>query len=338
MTERIRWGILGTAAIARSCILPAIHTSSNSTAYALATRSPHTAEELCEQHNIQFLYGSFDELLADPRLEVIYNSLPNHLHHSVTLRALQAGKHVLCEKPLACSAAEAAAMVEAAHRAKLLLMESWSYRFHPRSLLIKKMIGDGVIGSPSLLRIAFCFHLDQLGLSGDTAFRLNPDKGGGALLDVGCYGVSLARWLLGLDPTEVQAQSVYHPDGVDLHTVGSLRFPGDILATIEASFITALQQTFTIVGSDGVIELPHDAFIPWKKEACFTVRGRRDETGIQHHCAGADAYQLMVEHFSDAVRGKLPLAYAAADSVSNMRVLDALARAAKSGTTVHLNH
>jgi predicted dehydrogenase len=336
MTERIRWGILGTAAIARSCILPAIHASSNGTAYALATRSPHTAEELCEQHNIQFLYGSFDELLADPRVEVIYNSLPNHLHHSVTLRALQAGKHVLCEKPLACSAAEAAAMVEAAHRAKLLLMESWSYRFHPRSLLIKKMIGDGAVGTPALLRIAFCFHLDQLGRSGANVFRLNPDQGGGALLDVGCYGVSLARWLLGLDPTEVQAQSVYHPSGVDLHTVGSLRFPGDMLATIEASFITALQQTFTIVGSDGVIELPHDAFIPWKKEACFTVRGRRDETGIEHHCAGADAYQLMVEHFSDAVRGKQPLAYAAADSVSNMRVLDALARAAKTGTTVHL--
>jgi predicted dehydrogenase len=228
-------------------------------------------------------------------------------------------------------------MVEAAHRVKLLLMESWSYRFHPRSRLIKKMIGDGVIGSPSLLRIAFCFHLDQLGLSGDTAFRLNPDKGGGALLDVGCYGVSLARWLLGLDPTVVQAQSVYHPSGVDLHTVGSLRFPGDMLATIEASFITALQQTFTIVGSDGVIELPHDAFIPWKKDACFTVRGRRDETGIQHHCAGADAYQLMVEHFSDAVMGRLPLAYPSTESVSNMQTLDALARAAKTGSTVRLH-
>jgi predicted dehydrogenase len=337
MTERIRWGILGTAAIARSCILPAIQKSNNSTAYALATRSPHRAEALCEQHNIQFLYGSFDELLADPRVEVIYNSLPNHLHHSVTLRALQAGKHVLCEKPLACSAAEAAAMVVAAHRAKLLLMESWSYRFHPRSLVIKKMIGDGVIGSPSLLRIAFCFHLDQLERGGDAVFRLNPDMGGGALLDVGCYGVSLARWLLGLDPLVVQAQSVFYSSGVDVHTVGSMRFPGGILATLEASFVTALQQTFTVVGSDGVIELPHDAFIPWKKEACFTVRGRQDETGIEHHCAGADAYQLMVEHFSDAVLGTQPLAYAPSDSVSNMRVLDALARAAKTGTTVHLN-
>jgi predicted dehydrogenase len=336
MTERIRWGILGTAAIARSCILPAIHKSNNSTAYALATRSPHSVGNLCAQHAIQCLYGSYDELLADSRVEVIYNPLPNHLHHSSTLRALQAGKHVLCEKPLACSAAEARAMVEAAHRSGLLLMESWSYRFHPRSLLIKKMLGDGVIGMPALLRIAFCFHLDQLGLGGDTVFRLNPDQGGGALLDVGCYGVSLARWLLGLDPLEVQAQSVLHSSGADVHTVGSMRFPGDILATLEASFVTALQQTFTVVGTGGVIELPHDAFIPWEKEACFTVRGRQDETGIMHHCAGADAYQLMVEHFSDAVRGTQTIAYAPSDGVANMRVLDALARAAKTGSTVHL--
>jgi predicted dehydrogenase len=336
MSERIRWGILGTAAIARSCILPAIQKSKNGVVYALATRSPHTAGDLCEQHTITCLYGSYDELLADSRIDVIYNPLPNHLHHAFTLKALQAGKHVLCEKPLACCAQEAFDMVGAAERAGLLLMESWSYRFHPRTLLIKKMIQDGAIGKVALLKTSFCFHVDEHCFSGQDFFRLNPVKGGGALLDVGCYGVSLARWLLGYDPIDVQAQSVYHTSSVDIHTVASLRFPGDILATIDASFVTALQQTYAVVGSDGVIELPHDAFIPWEKEACFTLRGKREETGEQHHCAGADAYQLMVEHFSDAVMGRLPLAYPSTESVSNMQTLDALARAAKSGKTVYL--
>ena len=336
MPERITWGILGNAAIARSCILPAIQKSKNSAVYALASRTPRNAKDVCNAHKIERLYSSYDELLSDPRIDVIYNPLPNHLHHSFTLKALREGKHVLCEKPLACCAQEAVDMVDAARSKGLLLMESWSYRFHPRTLLIKKMIGDGAIGKPSLLRTAFCFYLDEQLYNRRDIFRLDPNKGGGALLDVGCYGVSLARWLLGLDPVEVQAQSVYHTSGVDLHTVGSLRFPGNILATIEASFLTALQQTYTVVGSDGVIELPHDAFIPREKEACFTLRGKREEMGEQHLCAGADAYQLMVEHFSDAVMGRLPLAYPSTESVSNMQALDALARAAKTGETVCL--
>ena len=156
-------------------------------------------------------------------------------------------------------------------------------------------------------------------------------------MDVGCYGVSLARWLLEREPVAAQAQSVYHTTGADIHTVASLRFPGDILATLEASFITALQQTYTVVGSDGAIELPHDAFIPWEKDACFTLRGTKEEIGEQHYCAGADAYRLMVEHFSDAVSGTLQLAFPPEDSVRNMEVVDALARAAQSGTTLSLH-
>lgn len=336
MPEPVAWGILGNAAIARSCIIPAIQKSKNGVVYALASRTPGSAKEFCKVHEITRIYSSYDELLSDRHINAIYNPLPNHLHHSFTIKALRQGKHVICEKPLACCEQEAVEMVEAAHRAGLLLMESWSYRFHPRTILIKKMIRDGAIGKPALLRTAFCFHLDDQCFSCQDVFRLNPAMGGGALLDVGCYGVSLARCLLGSDPIEVQAQSVYHTSGVDIHTVGSLRFPGNTLATIEASFVTALQQTYTVVGSDGVIELPHDAFIPWEKEACFTLRGQKEETGEWHHCKGADAYQLMVEHFSDAVMGKLQLAFPSEESIYNMQVLDALARSAKSGKTIYL--
>jgi predicted dehydrogenase len=176
---------------------------------------------------------------------------------------------------------------------------------------------------------------DQLLTAGEGA-RLKPEMGGGALLDVGCYGVSVARWLFGQEPTQVQGQAVYHPTGVDVHFVGSLRFTDDGLATLEASFISALQQTFMVFGSSAAIELPHNAFIPWEKDAVFSVRDKDEEKGQQHVIPGADEYQLMVEHFAEAVVGITPLAYAPEDSVLNMRVLDALAQAAQSGRTIAL--
>jgi predicted dehydrogenase len=160
--------------------------------------------------------------------------------------------------------------------------------------------------------------------------------GGGALLDIGCYSVSVARWLSGTEPTQVQAEAVYHPGGVDVHFVGLLRFPNGGLATLEASFITALQQTYTAVGSEGAIELPHDAFIPWEKDTVFTVRNKEQEVGQLEVTRGVDEYQLMVEHFADVVLGKRAAAFSPDESVQNMRVLDALAEAARTNKPVSL--
>jgi predicted dehydrogenase len=169
--------------------------------------------------------------------------------------------------------------------------------------------------------------------SGSNA-RLQPHMGGGALLDVGCYCVSLARWMLGDEPTHVQAQAFYHNSGVDLHLTGTLRFDDFVLAVLEASFISALQQTYTLIGSDGAVELPHDAFIPWEKETIFTMRRKDQENG--RHCitAGADEYQLMVEDFADSLTGRCHPTYSLQDSIANMRVLDALAASARSGNIV----
>ena len=333
MTDKIKWGVLGNASIARICIIPAIQRSRNGIVYALATRDPENARSVAADHNINHLYNSYDDLLADPSIDIVYNPLPNHLHHAWTLKALKRGKHVLCEKPLACSAAEAQEMADVAAQAGLLLMESFSYRFHPRSRNIKEMVAKSAIGKLCLVRSAFCFHIGEELLHSCDNPRLKPDVGGGALLDVGCYSINMARWLLEKEPTQVQAQAVYHTSGVDVHFVGSLRFPGDVLVTLEASFITALQQTYTIVGSEGAIELPHDAFIPWEKDAVFTLRSKDQEVGQEHRTPGADGYQLMVEHFTEAVSEKTALAYSPADSVCTMRVLDALAAAARTGTT-----
>jgi predicted dehydrogenase len=334
MSDKIRWGILGNATIARVCVIPAIQKSSNGVVHALATRSPERAAAVAKDNGISIILNSYGALIADPAIDAVYIPLPNHLHHQWALKALSAGKHVLCEKPLACTACEAQEMEDAAARARLLLMEAFMYRFHPRSQRIKQLAADGSIGTPCLVRSAFCYHMgkDTL-LSGDN-YRLRPEMGGGALLDVGCYGVSVARWLFAAEPIQVQAQAVYHKGGADIHFVGSLRFPGNELATIEASFSSALQQTYSVIGSHGAIDLPHDAFIPWENDALFTVRERNQEKGQEHIIPGADEYQLMVEHFADAEMDKEALAFSPAESVCNMRVLDALAEAAQTGKTV----
>jgi predicted dehydrogenase len=227
-------------------------------------------------------------------------------------------------------------MVDAAHDNGLFLMEAFMFRFHPRSQRVKEIVASGAIGKPCLLRSAFCYHMDHNILNAAGNARLQPEMGGGALLDVGCYGVRVARWLMDAEPIQAQAQAVYHPGGVDIHMVGTLLFSEGQLAVVEASFICALQQTFTIVGSAGAIELPHDAFIPWEKDAKFWLRGPEQEIGEEHVVPGADEYQLMVEYFGDVVLGETKPKNIPEDSVANMQVLDALAKAARTGETVKL--
>jgi len=336
MAEAVKWGVMGNATIARVCVIPAIRKSWNGSVHALATRSPARAREIAAENQIEQIYNSYDALLVDPAIDVIYIALPNHLHHPWTVKALQAGKHVLCEKPLACSAKEAMEMASAAEGSGRYLMEAFMYRFHPRSRQIKQLVAEGRIGAPCLVRSAFCFRMGEKDWTSGKNARLKPEMGGGALLDVGCYSVSVARWFLGAEPTQVQAQAVYHPGGVDVHIAGTLKFADAALATFEASFISALQQTYSIAGAGGVIELPHNAFVPWENDAAFVVRGQDEEEGQQRVVPGADEYQLMVEHFADVVLGNTDLMHAPADSIGNMRVLDALAKSARTGETVKL--
>jgi len=336
MTDKIRWGVLGNATIARKCVIPAIQKSRNGLVHALATRRPANAHLVAAENHIERIYDRYEALIEDPVIDAVYIPLPNKLHLPWTLRALSAGKHVLCEKPIACTAQEALEMANAVGRGNLFLMEAFMYRFHPRSRQIKQLVSEGRIGEPCLVRSAFCFHLAKEILEAGDNVRLRADMGGGALLDVGCYSVSVARWMMGAEPTQVQAQAIYHDTGVDVHFVGTLQFPGGGLATLEASFISALQQTFTVVGTGGAIDLPHDAFIPWQNDAEYILRGQDQETGCKHVVPGADEYQLMVEHFSDAVLGKSKLNFLFEDSIANMKVLDALAQAAQSGNTVKL--
>jgi len=161
MSDQIRWGILGNANIARVCVMPAIQKSRNGSVYALGTRSPENAGQTVTRNSIQHVYDGYDALLDNPMIDAVYIPLPNHLHHPWTLKALKAGKHVLCEKPLACSEKEAREMVDAASDAGLFLMEAFMYRFHPRSRRVKAMVAAGSIGTPCLVRSAFCYNMGE---------------------------------------------------------------------------------------------------------------------------------------------------------------------------------
>ena len=221
MTDRINWGVLGNATIARKCVIPAIQKSRNGQVHALATRSPDNAQDVVSQNQIARVYDNYQAVLTDSEIDAVYIPLPNDMHHPWTIKALSAGKHVLCEKPLACSADQAREMALLAGKTDCLLMEAFMYRFHPRSLRIKEISGSGDIGRLCLIRSAFCYHMDEDIIRRGANARLKKNRGGGALLDVGCYSVSVARWLMGAEPLSAQAQAVYHPGGVDVHLVGA---------------------------------------------------------------------------------------------------------------------
>jgi predicted dehydrogenase len=325
---------LGTATIADKCVIPALQRSAKCTVRVLGSRDPGEAGAMCSTHGIDKVVEGYAAVVNDPKVDAVYIPLPNHLHREWSLKALAAGKHVLCEKPMALNAREAREMAAAAQDAGRLLMEGFMYRFHPRSRDLHRMVTRGEIGSLRLVRAAFCYHMEPAVIEAGTNFRLRTETGGGALMDVGCYGVSTARWYFGCEPVAVQAQADYHANGVDLHLVGSLKFDGGGLAVVEASFISALQQTYTLIGQRAAVELPHDAYIPWDKDTHYAVRGTDQEHGEKIPVEGADEYRLMVEHVADAIRGRTALAYPPDESVRNMQVLDAMARAARTGETV----
>jgi len=334
MNDAIRWGVLGNATIARKCVLPAIRKSSNGHTRMLASRRPAQTVEQIDATESGKVVNDYQAVIDDPDVDAVYIPLPNHLHHPWTIKALNAGKHVLCEKPLACNAAQAREMAEAALENERHLMEAFMYRFHPRTLRIKQLVERGEIGPVRLIHTAFTFHMDDALIASGDNVRLHPETGGGALLDVGCYAVGTARWLMGREPLKVQAQMIRHETGVDLLCTGLLDFGGEALSTFEVGFISALQQTYRVVGDRGAIELPHNAYIPWEADAEYLLRGVDDEQGSIMRISGADEYQLMIEHFANVILGHAPPLYTPEESVANMRVLDALAEAAARGCAV----
>ncbi len=323
-TQMVRWGVIGAAAIAEKRVIPAIQASSNGRVTAIAARDPQRARDAAARLNIATAYDDYEALLADPEIDAIYNPLPNSLHAAWSQKAAEAGKAILCEKPLARNAAEAAALAEVCARHGVIVMEAFMYRFHPRTLRVQELIAEGVIGEVQQVRSSFCF---SMGVPDPSNVRLQPGLAGGALMDVGCYAVNAARLLLGAEPTKaVAVADLDERFGVDMAAVGALEFPGGRLAAIDCSFKAGFSNTYSVIGTKGRIDVQR-AFQPEQDDAPIVIdAGDRPYTET---IPGANQYVLMVEQFAQAVLNGAPSPYPIADSVANMRVLDALIVAAR---------
>ena len=275
-------------------MLPAIAASSNGRVVAIASRDPERARRMADGFDGARAAASYDALLADPEVDAVYIPLVNSDHKPWTLRALEAGKHVLCEKPLALNAAEAEDMAAAAKRSGKHLMEAAMYRFHPRTRAFIETLVD-----PIYVQARFGFTLNN-----KTDYRLESAMGGGALLDIGFYVVSIARWILG-EPSEVLARSRLR-DGTDMTTSALLRFPGGETAAVWSSFESAEDQELAVVTRQGAYRLGRP--FNWTDEV--------------------DQYQLMVESFAESVLHDRPAAIPLSESIANMRVLDRIKEAA----------
>lgn len=329
---RLRWGILSTARIARERFIPGVRAGATGEVVAIASREAERARQVAAQLQIPRAYGSYEELLADPQVDAVYIALPNSLHVEWTVRAAQAGKHVLCEKPLARRAADAAQAAAACRQAGVVLMEAFMYRLHPQHARAMALLADGAIGTPRLLRASFCFAMSpQRRAAGD--IRLSRPLDGGALMDVGCYTVNAARFVFGAEPVAVTAQMYIDPAfGVDTGFAATLAFPDGRLAVVDASFDVAGRQRYEVAGERGRIVV-EPAFVPGSGPVQLAIIAGGEQR--IEEVPGADQYALEADHFARCVRaGRLLLP--AEDGVAQARVIEALFHSAETGQRIAL--
>jgi predicted dehydrogenase len=321
----LRWGLLGTARINRM-VIPPLRASARNRLDGVASRTPRRADEYAREWGIPRAMGSYEALLADPQIDAVYIALPNALHAEWTVRAVEAGKHVLCEKPLAITVAEVDAIAAAAACHRRVVTEAFMYRHHPQSALVERLVRDGAIGHVRLIRGSFRFTHTR---PGDA--RWLPEMGGGCLWDVGCYPVSFARMVLGAEPVEVTAEQVTGPTGVDIAFSGVLRFPGGVTVQMDSSFSAPFHTSMEINGSTGTLIIRN----PFKPGIGATV-DLVDARGQVRTLAADDQelYSGEVEDLAASVLEGTPPRVSLADSRANTAALVALLEAARTGQTI----
>jgi predicted dehydrogenase len=320
-TKSLNWGLLSTAHINRALITP-LRASERNRLAAVGSRAQATADAYAKQWGIPKAHGSYEALLADPEIDVIYNSLPNHLHAAWTIKALEAGKHVLCEKPLALTTAEVDRMAAAAQKQGKVLAEAFMYRHHPQTITVKELVESGAIGQLQLMRGAFTFNI-----ASEADIRLNPETGGGAIWDVGCYPISYARLIVGAEPVEVFGRQVTGKSGVDDSFFGQMAFPGAVTAQFDCGFRSPDRQHLEIVGSAGAIRVP----VPFKPTLDESITLYRDDKTEAIQIARQELYIGEVEDMADCIlNGKAPR-MSLADSRANVAAIVALLESARTG-------
>ncbi len=318
--QPVRWGLLSTARINRA-VLAGVRQTDRAEVVAVASREQQRADDYAREHGIERAHGSYEALLDDPDVEVIYVSLPNSLHVEWSVRALEAGKHVLCEKPFDRRPREVERAFDAADQAGRLLMEAFMYRHHPQTKKLQEVVAAGAIGELRHLRSSFSFTLDN-----PDDVRLAPELDGGSLMDVGCYCLSISRLLAG-EPEQVFGLQRSGTTGVDLGFVGVLEFPGGVLGEFHCAFDLPDASGLEAIGSEGQVFVPE----PFRCEDPHL-----DLNGERIDVEDMDRYQLQAENFSAAIRGEAEPLLGRKDAVGQARAIDALYRSAASGAAVSL--
>jgi xylose dehydrogenase (NAD/NADP) len=325
-TKVLNWGLLSTAHINRS-LIPPIKKSERNELVAVASRDADKASAYARKWDIPRSFGSYEAMLADPDIDVIYISLPNSLHAEWTIRAAQSEKHVLCEKPLAMSVTEVDAVREAADRQGVVVAEAFMYRHHPQSQQVKLLVDEGQIGNLQLIRGCFTF---QIGNKDD--IRLVSKLGGGSIWDVGCYPISYARFLVGGDPELVYGWQICNDDGVDLQFVGQMRFPNGVMAQFDSSFQTPFRTQMEIVGDQGSLEIANPFKPGWSNVIHLTRDGETKDITVP----GEELYSGEVEDMADAILfGRNPR-ISLQDSRGNVATIQSLLESASLGKPVHI--
>ncbi len=320
----VNWGILSTAKI-NGAFLAGARQSPEVEVLAVASRDREVAKRYAEEHAIERAYGGYEEMLADSEVEAVYISLPNALHVEWTVRALEAGKHVLCEKPLSRHPAKVEDAFEVARRQRRWLMEAFMYRHHPQTRRLQELVARGAIGPLRMIVATFSFN----NLAAENV-RLVKALDGGALMDVGCYCVNAARMLAG-EPQRVSAEQTLGGDGVDVAFAGTMRFHRDVIAHFDAGMALAPRDALEVVGEDGVLFLDD----PWHcRTPVIELRNRRGVERIE--VEAADSYRLEAENFSRAIRSGSPPLLGSADAVAQAVAINALYEAAEGGVAVTL--
>ena len=322
----LNWGLLSTARINRA-LIPAIKSSQRNRLLAVASRTRETAQAYAQHWQIERALGSYEALLEDPDIDVIYNSLPNHLHAEWSIRGLRAGKHVLCEKPLALTVEDVDAMADAARESARVLAEAFMYRHHPQTLKVREMVRGGQLGRPQLVRGAFTYTLTRVG-----DIRLKPETGGGSIWDVGCYPISYARILADTEPVEVFGWQIAGDEGADLTFVGQMRFADGMFTQFDSSLVWPFQSYMTIIGSEAILHVP-SPFKPGPHEKLILRRGDKVEEIDVH---GGELYIGEVEDMSDAVLLGKPPRISLTDSRGNVAAIQALVQSAQEKRPVSL--
>jgi predicted dehydrogenase len=314
--DAVRWGFLSTAKI-NDLVLAGARESDRAEVVAVASRDPERAEAYARERGIERAHGSYEALLEDPDVEAVYISLPNSMYVEWSIRALEAGKHVLCEKPLSRRADDVERAFQAAERAGRILMEAFMYRHNPQTARLKELVENGAIGRLRLVRAAFSFPLRN-----PADVRLNAELDGGALMDVGCYCVSGSRLLAG-EPVEVHGEQVEGASGVDELFAATLRFAEGVLAELDCGLVLPVRDELEAIGEEGSIFLDD----PWHcRRPVIELRTAEGVEQIQ--VERADSYRLELENVSDAIRGHVEPLLGCEDTLGQARAIEALYRSA----------